>query len=87
MDHVPFEPTDRSSRLRADIRIGLDELDAGAGRGIGHRGTDSPSSRRARASQMTEILFYHLQRQLIERVLPMLLEKSLARDRADHYEK
>jgi DNA polymerase IIIc chi subunit len=36
---------------------------------------------------MTEILFHHLQRQLIERVLPMLLEKSLARDRADHYEK
>jgi Arc/MetJ-type ribon-helix-helix transcriptional regulator len=31
MDHVPFEPTDRSSRLRADIRIGLDELDAGQG--------------------------------------------------------
>jgi DNA polymerase-3 subunit chi len=28
---------------------------------------------------MTEILFYHLQRQPIERVLPALLEKSLAR--------
>jgi len=28
---------------------------------------------------MTEILFYHLQRQPIERVLPMLLEKSLER--------
>jgi DNA polymerase-3 subunit chi len=28
---------------------------------------------------MTEILFYHLQRQPIERVLPTLLEKSLAR--------
>jgi len=28
---------------------------------------------------MTEILFYHLQRQPIERALPTLLEKSLAR--------
>ena len=28
---------------------------------------------------MTEVLFYHLQRQPIERVLPMLLEKSLER--------
>ena len=28
---------------------------------------------------MTEILFYHLQRQPIERVLPQLLEKSLER--------
>ncbi len=28
---------------------------------------------------MTEILFYHLHRQPIERVLPMLLEKSLER--------
>jgi DNA polymerase-3 subunit chi len=28
---------------------------------------------------MTEILFYHLQRQPIEKVLPALLEKSLAR--------
>jgi DNA polymerase-3 subunit chi len=28
---------------------------------------------------MTEVLFYHLQRQPLERVLPMLLEKSLAR--------
>ena len=28
---------------------------------------------------MTEILFYHLQRQPVERVLPQLLEKSLAR--------
>jgi DNA polymerase III subunit chi len=28
---------------------------------------------------MTELLFYHLQRQTIERVLPPLLEKSLAR--------
>jgi DNA polymerase-3 subunit chi len=28
---------------------------------------------------MTEILFYHLQRQPLERVLPTLLEKSLAR--------
>ena len=28
---------------------------------------------------MTEILFYHLQRQPLERVLPSLLEKSLAR--------
>jgi DNA polymerase III subunit chi len=28
---------------------------------------------------MTEILFYHLQRQPLERVLPMLLEKSLER--------
>ena len=28
---------------------------------------------------MTEILFYHLQRQPLERVLPALLEKSLER--------
>src|SRR5437764_15473618 len=28
---------------------------------------------------MTEILFYHLQRQPLERVLPQLLEKSLER--------
>lgn len=28
---------------------------------------------------MTEILFYHLQRQPLERVLPQLLEKSVAR--------
>ena len=28
---------------------------------------------------MTEMLFYHLQRQPLERVLPMLLEKSLER--------
>ena len=28
---------------------------------------------------MTEVLFYQLQRQPIERVLPMLLEKSLER--------
>lgn len=28
---------------------------------------------------MTEVLFYHLQRQPVERVLPALLEKSLAR--------
>jgi DNA polymerase-3 subunit chi len=28
---------------------------------------------------MTELLFYHLQRQPVERVLPPLLEKSLAR--------
>ncbi len=28
---------------------------------------------------MTEILFYHLQRQAVERVLPALIEKSLAR--------
>jgi DNA polymerase-3 subunit chi len=28
---------------------------------------------------MTEVLFYHLQRQPLERVLPMLLEKSLDR--------
>ena len=28
---------------------------------------------------MTEILFYHLQRQAIERVLPALLEKSIER--------
>ena len=28
---------------------------------------------------MTEILFYHLERQPLERVLPMLLEKSLER--------
>jgi DNA polymerase III subunit chi len=28
---------------------------------------------------MTEILFYHLQRQPIERVLPQLLEKSIER--------
>ena len=28
---------------------------------------------------MTEVLFYHLQRQPIERVLPSLLEKSLER--------
>lgn len=28
---------------------------------------------------MTEIFFYHLQRQSVERVLPMLLEKSLDR--------
>jgi DNA polymerase-3 subunit chi len=28
---------------------------------------------------MTEILFYHLQRQPLERVLPSLLEKSLER--------
>src|SRR5437660_5501346 len=29
---------------------------------------------------MTEILFYHLQRQTIEKVLPQLLEKSVERD-------
>jgi DNA polymerase III subunit chi len=29
---------------------------------------------------MTEILFYHLQRQPLERVLPLLLEKTLERD-------
>lgn len=34
---------------------------------------------RALSSDMTEVLFYHLQRQPIERVLPMLLEKSLER--------
>lgn len=28
---------------------------------------------------MTEVLFYHLERQPLERVLPLLLEKSLAR--------
>jgi DNA polymerase-3 subunit chi len=28
---------------------------------------------------MTELLFYHLQRQTLERVLPTLIEKSLAR--------
>ena len=28
---------------------------------------------------MTEVLFYHLQRQPLERVLPTLLERSLAR--------
>ena len=28
---------------------------------------------------MTEILFYHLQRQTVEKVLPTLLEKSLER--------
>jgi DNA polymerase-3 subunit chi len=28
---------------------------------------------------MTEMLFYHLQRQPIERVLPTLIERSLAR--------
>ncbi|HSM20221.1 MAG TPA: DNA polymerase III subunit chi, partial [Hyphomicrobiales bacterium] len=28
---------------------------------------------------MTEVLFYHLERQPLERVLPQLLEKSLAR--------
>jgi DNA polymerase III subunit chi len=32
-----------------------------------------------RAPAMTEILFYHLQRQPLERVLPTLLEKSLER--------
>ena len=33
----------------------------------------------ARGAGMTEMLFYHLQRQPIEKVLPALLEKSLAR--------
>ena len=33
----------------------------------------------ARDAGMTEMLFYHLQRQPIEKVLPALLEKSLAR--------
>jgi hypothetical protein len=31
MDRAPSERIDCSSRLRADIRIGLDELDAGKG--------------------------------------------------------
>jgi DNA polymerase III subunit chi len=31
------------------------------------------------ANAMTEVLFYHLQRQPLDRVLPALLEKSLAR--------
>ena len=31
MDGAPFERIDRLSGLRADIRIGLDELDAGKG--------------------------------------------------------
>jgi hypothetical protein len=31
MDPAPFERINRLSRLRADIRIGLDELDAGKG--------------------------------------------------------
>ena len=32
---------------------------------------------------MTELLFYHLQRQPIERVLPTLIEKSLERAAKD----
>src|SRR5262245_38283818 len=39
------------------------------------RGDASPAARAA----MTEILFYHLQRQPLERVLPTLIEKSLER--------
>jgi hypothetical protein len=31
MDRAPFERIDRLSRVRGDIRIGLDELDAGKG--------------------------------------------------------
>src|SRR5437588_5983500 len=31
------------------------------------------------ATAMTEVLFYHLQRQPVERVLPALIEKSLER--------
>jgi DNA polymerase-3 subunit chi len=34
---------------------------------------------RGRAWVMTEVLFYHLQRQKLERVLPALLEKSIER--------
>ena len=41
--------------------------------------TDGQQSARDSRGSMTEILFYHLQRQPIERVLPALLEKSLER--------
>jgi DNA polymerase-3 subunit chi len=43
--------------------------------------TDSAkiASRNRRAPAVTEILFYHLQRQRLERVLPALLEKSIER--------
>jgi DNA polymerase-3 subunit chi len=47
---------------------------------IAHDPAESASGKvRSPGNAMTEILFYHLQRQPVERVLPALLEKSLER--------
>jgi hypothetical protein len=45
------------------------------------KGQDTPvdESIRATAAAMTELVFYHLERQPVERVLPALIEKSLER--------